>query len=42
MFSLFTDFKDMSTFTPHERNEASTDAMFKEVISWSKALKTIR
>ena len=42
MFSLFTDFKDMSTFTPHERHEASTDAMFADVISWSTALKTVR
>lgn len=42
MFSLFTDFEDMSKFTPHLRHDAEVSVMFDEVIAWSKALKTLR
>ncbi len=42
MFSLFTDFKDMSEFTPDPRHIAEVDALFEDVKSWSNALKTIR
>lgn len=42
IFSLFTDFKEMSEFTPDPRKNAEVDILFEEVISWSKALKTIR
>lgn len=42
ILSLFTDFKNMSEFIPHERNLASLDNVVEEVISWSTALKTIR
>lgn len=42
MFSLFTDFIDMKEFKPDERHEDTVNELFKEVISWSKALKTLR
>jgi len=42
MFSLFTDFVNMSEFKPDSRHNSAADALFDEVISWSNALKTIR
>lgn len=42
MFSLFTDFKDMSEFTPDARHDAEADELFKDLISWSNALKSVR
>lgn len=42
MFSLFTDFKDMTEFTPDPRHDAEADALFDDLISWTKALNTIR
>lgn len=40
--SLFTDFKDMSVFTPQDLHENNVNAMLEEVEAWSGALKTIR
>ncbi|ABR48146.1 NADPH-dependent FMN reductase [Alkaliphilus metalliredigens QYMF] len=42
MFSLFTDFVNMSEFTPDARHENSAQDLFDQLISWSKALKTTR
>lgn len=42
MYSLFTDFKDMSEFTPDPRHDEELEALFDQVIAWSKALKTLR
>ena len=42
MFSLFTDFKNFTEFTPDPRHDAEADALFEDVVSWSTALKTIR
>jgi len=42
MFSLFTDFVDMSEFKPASLHQSETEALFDQVISWSNALKTIR
>jgi len=42
MLSLFTDFKDMSEFTPDPRNESALTDVFDQVIAWSNALKTLR
>ncbi len=42
MLSLFTDFKDMSEFTPDQRHEATADALFEDLKSWSHALKSVR
>lgn len=41
-FSLMTDFENMSVFKPHDYHEANATGMIDQVISWSKALKTIR
>lgn len=42
MFSLFTDFKDMSDFAPQDHHQDSVDALFDQVIAWSNALKPLR
>ena len=42
MFSLFTDFVNMSEFKPDPRHESEAEVLFDQVISWSNALKTIR
>jgi NAD(P)H-dependent FMN reductase len=42
MFSLFTDFEEMSKFTPHPRHEAEVDTMLDQLIAWGGALKTLR
>ncbi|ADJ29377.1 NADPH-dependent FMN reductase [Nitrosococcus watsonii] len=42
MFSLFTDFQNMSEFTPHERHQKSVDDMLDQLIAWGCALKTLR
>ncbi|MCM3764915.1 NADPH-dependent FMN reductase [Neobacillus niacini] len=40
--SLFTDFENMSVFTPQELHNANVNAMLEEVVAWSGALKTVR
>jgi len=42
MFSLFTDFENMSVFKPGEGKEKSINAMLDQVIAWSGALKPLR
>jgi|SRR5688572_17189260 len=42
MFSLFTDFENMSTFKPDPRHEKTFAALLDQVIAWSGALKTLR
>lgn len=42
MFSLFTDFEDMSKFVPGEGKKESVNEQLDQLINWSKALKTIR
>lgn len=42
MFSLFTDFENMSKFTPAEMKVDDVNTLFDQVVAWSKALKTIR
>ncbi|NLN15310.1 MAG: NAD(P)H-dependent oxidoreductase [Tissierellia bacterium] len=42
MFSLFTDFEDMTVFKPQPHHEDSVQTLFDQVIAWSKALKTLR
>ena len=42
ILSLFTDFENMSVFTPHPRNEESVTTLFDQVVAWSKALKVLR
>lgn len=40
--SLFTDFKDMVTFQPAPFHQETVQKLLDDVVSWSKALKTIR
>lgn len=40
--SLFTDFKDMSEFTPAAMHEETFNTQLDQVLNWSKALKTLR
>lgn len=42
MLSLFTDFVNMSEFKPEQIRVDSVPPMLDQVVSWSKALKTIR
>lgn len=42
MLSLFTDFENMSTFTPDPRHQGTLNVVFDEVIAWSNALKPLR
>jgi NAD(P)H-dependent FMN reductase len=42
MFSLFTDFENMSVFRPDPRHEAELHSMLDQVIAWAGALKTLR
>lgn len=42
MFSLFTDFENMSKFTPAEMKVNDVNTLFDQVVAWSKALKTVR
>lgn len=40
--SLFSDFENFSVFKPDHRHEASLETVLDQVISWSKALKSVR
>lgn len=42
MLSLFTDFENMSTFTPDPRHEGSLNDVFDQVIASSNSLKTMQ
>lgn len=42
LLSLYTDFIDMNEFDPDPRHKEEAQLLFDSVISWSKALKTIR
>lgn len=41
-FSLMTDFENFSVFKPADFHMANVNGMLDEVISWSKALKSVR
>lgn len=41
-FSLMTDFQNMSEFKPADYHADNANTMFDQVLSWSRALKTIR
>ena len=40
--SLFTDFENFSVFKPAPMHEKKVEAMLNQVISWGRALKTLR
>ncbi|MBV9350460.1 MAG: NAD(P)H-dependent oxidoreductase, partial [Mycobacterium sp.] len=41
-FNLFTDFENMTTFAPTPLHKPLADAMFAQLESWARAMKTIR
>jgi NAD(P)H-dependent FMN reductase len=40
--SMFTDFENFSSFRPAERQHQALDAVLDQVVSWSRALKSVR
>jgi NAD(P)H-dependent FMN reductase len=42
MFSLFTDFENFSTFKPTEQNAGTLSPMVDQVITWTRAMETVR
>jgi len=42
MFSLFTDFENMSEFRPHQRQVQAVHGMLDQVIAWGGALRSMR
>lgn len=42
MLSLFTDFENMSKFKPAGHQEQSANNLLDQLVSWSKAMKTVR
>ena len=40
-FSLFTDFENMSTFTPGPQHDATSEIMFTQLEAWAGALKAV-
>lgn len=42
MFSLFTDFENMSVFKPAEDKKGSVTEQLDQLIPWANALKTVR
>jgi NAD(P)H-dependent FMN reductase len=41
-FSMFTDFKDFSTFAPGPQHDEAAVVLFDELESWTQAMKTVR
>jgi len=41
-FSLFTDFQEMSTFTPQDVHDDTVQSVVDTTVSWSKALESVR
>jgi NAD(P)H-dependent FMN reductase len=42
MFSLFTDFEELRTFKPDARKKRDLGVLLDQVVSWGRALKTVR
>ncbi len=42
MFSLATDFKNYSEFTPDPRHEKELDVMVQQLLAWGEAMRTVR
>ena len=42
MFSLFTDFEDMSVFKPTQDKEENVTKQLDQLIPWTNAMKTVR
>jgi NAD(P)H-dependent FMN reductase len=41
-FSLYHDFEDLSVFKPDVRDEGAVDALFDQLETWSRAMRSIR
>lgn len=41
-FSLFTDFENFSAFNPAPLHDGAAEALFDQLESWTRAMKTIR
>lgn len=42
MLSLFTDFENFTTLSPHPRHEQSLHGMLDQLVAWGGALKRLR
>jgi NAD(P)H-dependent FMN reductase len=42
MLSLYTDFENMSVFTPDARHTKSIDAMLDQLVAWAGAMQALR
>lgn len=42
MLNLFTDFENMSKFTPAAHQEKAANNLLDQLVTWSKAMKTVR
>ncbi len=42
MFSLYTDFENMSTFKPADYHQKSLKGMLDQLIAWGTAMKSVR
>jgi len=42
LLSLFTDFENFATFTPTEPASASVEPMLDQLVTWTKALESVR
>lgn len=42
MLSLFTDFENMTTFTPDPRHVDEVHTMLNQLVAWSEAMQTVR
>ena len=42
MFNLFTDFENFSTFKPTEISAKSVQPMLEQLVSWTRAMQTVR
>lgn len=42
MLSLYTDFENFTTFKPAAFHEKAVNAMLDQLVSWGRALKTVR
>ena len=42
MFSLMTDFKNFSQFTPDPRHDQELDTMLEQLVAWGNAMKAVR
>jgi hypothetical protein len=42
LLTLFSDWEQFTTFKPDPRHDAEVHALFDQLITWGRALKTVR